>query len=289
MPIGQPFTQLCQQLARPKHFGRVDLHLHTTASDGSYTPEQVIDLARRSGLAAVAITDHDTTDAVLAARRAGTGTAVEVCAGVEITAEYRGKELHLLGYCFSLNDEPLARALAKLRSGRVERFREMVARLRGLGVQVEDAAPRSDRSALGRRHLAELVVRAGKAATVREAFQRYLGDRGRATVPKQRLPVGEAISLVRGAGGVAAWAHPSYDCSTESLRELRGLGLQAIEASFPSCRPARERELRALASRRELLITGGSDCHGPDQPRQAIGACSITHPEFLAVKQLARG
>src|SRR5690348_1663510 len=130
MPAGQPFTLLCQQLARPRFAGRADLHVHTTFSDGTYTPAQVIELARRSGLSAVAITDHDTTAACGVARST---SDLEVIPGVEITAEYAGHELHLLAYFIRPNDTPLNTALAGLRSDRVGRFWEMVARLRTLG------------------------------------------------------------------------------------------------------------------------------------------------------------
>src|ERR1700730_3205699 len=121
MPAGQPFTQLCQSLARPRYFGRVDLHLHTTASDGTYTPAEIVDLARRSGLSALAITDHDTLEAISPSRHSA-GEHVEVIAGVEVTAEFRGREFHLLGYFFRPDDEALNRALAELRSDRIDRF-----------------------------------------------------------------------------------------------------------------------------------------------------------------------
>jgi predicted metal-dependent phosphoesterase TrpH len=248
MPAGQPFTQLCQTLSRPRHFGRVDLHLHTTFSDGNYTPAQVVDLARRSGLSAIAITDHDTLDGIVPARHAA-DAALEIVSGVEITAEYRGKELHLLGYFFELDHPPLIDALNHLRTARIGRFHAMVERLGTLGVHVDTAALARlpDATTLGRRHLADLLVRAKKTATVREAFQRYLGDDGRAHVPKTRLPVADAIALVRGANGVAAWAHPTHDCSMETLRELQQMGMGAVEVEYPSFRPSRTRELRQWA------------------------------------------
>src|SRR5438105_6809004 len=127
MPGGQPFTSLCQQLARPKLAGRVDLHLHTTASDGAYTPGEIVDLARRSGLAALAITDHDILEGIGPARQAA-GEHLEVIAGVEVTAEFRGHELHLLGFFFRPDDEALNRALASLRRDRIDRFHDMVER-----------------------------------------------------------------------------------------------------------------------------------------------------------------
>src|SRR3954453_19103503 len=133
MPARQPFTQLCQQLARPRHAGRADLHVHTTFSDGTYTPAEIVALARRSGLAALAVTDHDTLDGIAPARQAA-GAALEIISGVEITTEFRGRELHLLGYFVRADDGPLRLALARLSAHRAERFREMVRRLEGLGV-----------------------------------------------------------------------------------------------------------------------------------------------------------
>jgi predicted metal-dependent phosphoesterase TrpH len=322
MPAGQPFTELCQTLARPCYLGRVDLHLHTTFSDGTYTPAEIVDLARRSGLSAIAITDHDTL-AGIAPTRLAAGTSLDVVSGVEITAEFRGRELHLLGYCFDLDNSALQGALERLQADRALRFHEMIKRLHTLGVHIgeaevarvvgwwgdqnkNDTTPRrpiwgggvvawvvawsrhhpTTATTLGRRHLAEILVRAKKAATVREAFQRYLGDHSRATVPKARLPVAEAIALVRGATGVAAWAHPNYDCSREMLLELKGLGLGAVEAEYPAFCPSRVKRLRGWAKELSLAVTGGSDCHGPGQPHRSVGARSITHEELMQLREL---
>jgi predicted metal-dependent phosphoesterase TrpH len=281
LPAGQPFTQLCQTLARPRHFGRVDLHMHSTCSDGAYPPEAIVDLAQRSGLSAIAITDHDTLAAIAPARRAA-GEAIEIVSGVEITAEFHGRELHLLGYFFDVNNAALRAALDHLQSERIGRFQEMIERLKALGVSIDEEAVARlrDTTTLGRRHLAELIVKAKKATTIRDAFHRYLGDNGRATVPKTRLPVADAIALVGGAGGVASWAHPIHDCSKDSLRELYRLGLGAVEVEYPSFRAAKTKELRGWASELGLAITGGSDCHGPDEPARAIGTCSISHDEL---------
>ena len=286
MPAGQPFTQLCQTLARPRFSGRVDLHLHTTFSDGVYSPAQIVDLGKRSGLSAIAITDHDTVAGVAPTRHAA-GAALEVVAGVEITAEFRGRELHLLGYFFDPDNSKLLAALAHLRAARVGRFEQMVERLKGLGVHFEkwEFAHLTDAVTLGRRHLAEMLVKARKVGTVREAFQRWLGDDGRAAVPKTRLPVAEAIGLVRGAGGIAAWAHPNYHCTMETLRELRTHGLGAIEVEYPSFRTSRIKQLRQLAREAGLAITGGSDCHGPGEPHRTVGANSISFVELQELRQ----
>lgn len=284
MPARQPFTALCQQLARGRYAGRVDLHVHTTHSDGVYTPEQVVDLARRAGLVAVAITDHDTLGGIAAARTAAAGSSVEIVAGVEITSEYRRRELHLLGYFVALDYLGLTAALDDIRRHRVERFREMIERLRERGVSLEGDEQRVQGSpdALGRRHLAELLVRAQRVSTVREAFQRYLGDRSGVVVPKKRLPVAEAIALVRAACGVAAWAHPPYDCTEEQLSELREFGLGAVEVEYPEFRRSRTLELRDWAERLDLAISGGSDCHGPG--RRSVGSCTISADELARLR-----
>src|SRR5579862_7148923 len=220
MPARQPFTALCQMAARPRLAGRADLHLHTIHSDGVYTPHEIVDLAKRSGLSAIAITDHDTLSGVAVAHQSA-GPNLEVIAGVEITTEYAGHELHLLAYFVQVDAKPLATALERIRENRVERFREMVRRLRSAGVVLDENDPRTIASpdALGRRHLAEWLVRSGKAASVRDAFNRYLKDGLPAAAPKEGLPIAEAIALVRAAGGVTSWAHPSAAASFEQLAE----------------------------------------------------------------------
>jgi predicted metal-dependent phosphoesterase TrpH len=134
-----------------------------------------------------------------------------------------------------------------------------------------------------------VLVKARRVTSIREAFTRYLGERGRVAVPSIGLPAAEAIALLQGAGGVAAWAHPAYDCTRERLLHLRSVGLQGVEAVYPSCRHARSRELRAWAAELGLVITGGSDCHGPGQHHHAIGASGITLEELDRIRRLSRG
>jgi predicted metal-dependent phosphoesterase TrpH len=289
MPTRQPFTALCRAAARPRSAGRADLHLHTVHSDGAYTPAQVVELARRAGLAAVAVTDHDTTAGVAPARAAAAGTGLEIIPGVEISAEYCGRGLHLLAYFVDGANASLAVALRRLRLSRVERFREMVGRLRGCGVHLDEewVRTRAETGAVGRRHLAEQLVRTRRVGSVREAFQRYLGDAGRVAVPQVRLPASEALALVGGAGGVAGWAHPDMGCNRQALAELRGWGLAAVEVEYPACKASRGRQLRGLAAEFGLAVTGGSDCHGPGNYHQDVGACGVTATELEALRQRA--
>ncbi len=286
MPAGQPFTSLCQQMGRPRAGDRVDLHIHTTCSDGTYTPQQVVDLARRSGLPALAITDHDTLAGLKPARKAA-GSALEVISGVEVTAQFRGREFHLLGYFFREDDGPLCVALEKLRAERQVRYQEMMDYFQERGIEFapEDLAAKEPEAVLGRRHVAQALVKARRAATERQAFFRFLGDHHDLPVRPVGLPVAEALALVRGAGGVAAWAHPVYDCK-EMLLELRGLGLQAVEAEYPGWKRGRRNQLRNWARELGLAITGGSDCHGPG-PR-SIGHAGITVGELERLRKLAK-
>jgi predicted metal-dependent phosphoesterase TrpH len=290
MPAGQPFTALCQQLAHGPRFGRADLHLHTTCSDGSYCPAEVVDLARRSGLLALAVTDHDTLGGIAPARAAALGTGLEVIPGVEITSEFRGHEMHLLAYFIDPDDAALNAALAGARRDREVRYAEMIDRLRGCGIALTPADLKGKvlPEALGRRHLAEALVKAGRVPTVREAFRQYLGDGARAAVPKRRPPVAEVLTLVHGAGGVGSWAHPPDSCDLDALTELRSLGLDAVEVEYPDIRGSRNRALRAWAKQLGLEVTGGSDCHGPG-PR-AIGCRSVTAAELEQLRaRAARG
>jgi predicted metal-dependent phosphoesterase TrpH len=296
MPTRQPFTALCRAafqatsgLRPDARRGRSDLHVHTVHSDGSYTPSEAVELARRAGLAALALTDHDTLAGVAEARTAAAGTSLEIVPGVEISTDHGGREFHLLAYFVAVDDGPLGDALHRLRQHRTERFWDMVDRLRGCGVSLDEGEVRNavGKGVLGRRHLAELLVRARRVGSVREAFARYLGDGGRAVVPKVRLPVREALDLVRGAGGVASWAHPPANCTRENLTELHAWGLRALEVEYPACRASRTRQLRGLARELALAVTGGSDCHGPGNYQRDVGARGVTEAELEHLRQAA--
>lgn len=286
-----PFTLLCRQLAGLRPPRRADLHTHTTASDGEYTPSQVIALALQAELSAVAITDHDTLAAVPEAEsfaRTLKSPAVEVIPGVEITAEFAGRELHLLGYFVNPGHPELAAALHRLCDRRRERFRDYVTKLAGRGATIPADRARLVEAAstsLGRRHVAGLLVSCGFSKTRHEAFRRFLGPVSREVVPKDRLPLAEAIGLVRAAGGVSSLAHPPPDLGDNDFGHFRGLGLDAIEAAYPWGRSSPAARLRETAARLGLLVTGGSDCHGPDPAHRKIGSVGITHDELERLRE----
>ncbi|SIO19598.1 hypothetical protein SAMN05444166_2932 [Singulisphaera sp. GP187] len=255
-----------------------DLHIHTTHSDGVCSPCEVVIAAANIGLSALAITDHDTLSAQTVARPEATRLGLELVGGIELTAEFEGREVHILGH-FVRDDEPaLVAATATLRRDRVQRLKGMVDRLADLGLSVDltvlgRAFPRAT---LGRRHLAEWLVRTGQVAGHREAFTRYLGDDGPAHVPKPRLAAGLAIALIQGAGGVAGLAHPPYDLRELTLRGLVDAGLGSLEVAGHGIDARRGQRLRDWADRHQLVPIAGSDFHAGDRPGRWIG--SITTP-----------
>jgi predicted metal-dependent phosphoesterase TrpH len=295
MPAGQPFTRLCQSLAQLRtESQRADLHMHTTHSDGRFTPAEVVRRAKERGLGAIAITDHDTCSAFAEARAAAAEfeNAPEIIAGVEMTCDFHDGVLHLLGYFFDPSEPALLKALTELRARRRERFAAMIARLPAAGIRVPEGditELTSREHSLGRPDLAALLMKHGHAATPNEAFARYLSDGGPLFVPMRGLSVAAAIALVHRAGGVTSWAHPPDTADLRQVDELRGFGLDALEAVHPSFNAARERNTRQLARAANLAITGGSDNHGPTPTSRAIGAWGIRKPELDALHRRAAG
>jgi predicted metal-dependent phosphoesterase TrpH len=255
-----------------------DLHVHTTHSDGVCSPCEVVNAAASFGLTALAITDHDTLSALPVARPEAVRLGLELVAGIELTAELEGREVHILGHFVRDDETALVASTIALRRGRADRLQAMVARLSELGLSVDLAAlgRAFPRATLGRRHLAEWLVRTEQVSGQREAFVRYLGDDGPAHVPKPRLAAAEAIALVRGAGGVAGLAHPPYDLRELTLRTLIDAGLGSLEVDGHGIDARRGRRLRDWADRYLLVPIAGSDFHASDRPGRWIG--SITTP-----------
>lgn len=291
MPRRSPFTTVPGRLAALFRPRRADLHIHTIASDGEFTPSQVVFLARLAGLCAVAITDHDTLAAVEQAQNAASGQ-IEVVPAVEITAGFLGRELHLLGY-FVRTDEPeLNSALARLCERRRERFLDFMNKLTAAGMplpadRIQHVAERS--VSLGRRHVAGLLVATGFARTRNDAFSRLLGPLAAQVLPKLLMPIEEAIRLVRVAGGVASLAHPPAELSEDDYRTLARFGLNAVEAEYPWGRRSQGAQLRELAARLGLAVSGGSDCHGPEPTHRRIGSNGITFDELADLRERCVG
>jgi 3',5'-nucleoside bisphosphate phosphatase len=238
------------------------------------------------GLAAIAITDHDTMAGIAPAIEAAAG-CIEVISGVEISCTWLGREVHLLGYFVRADDPALNATLSRVRMSRRERYGAMVMKLRALGVTIGDAPMCAAESTLGRRNLAAQLAKSGAVDSIRDAFNRYLDDDKPAFAPKELLDLTEAIELVHGAGGVCSYAHPGNELDAHRLAELAEMGLDAVEVEYPALKTSRKQQLRQWTAELGLAITGGSDCHGPEISKRSVGICTITSDEltYLRVRQ----
>ena len=257
----------------------IDLHTHSTASDGTLEPEALVELAAKKKLTAVALTDHDTVAGVPRAEAAGRRLGLEVVPGVEVSVEAEKGAMHLLGYFVRPQDELLREKLSQWCHSRQQRARRMVARLAELGfeisyAQVEELA---GSASIGRPHVARVLMKARVVRSVDEAFERYL-RRGRpAYVPRQMPEAAEAIALIRSAGGVPVLAHPATlwlkGAELEArVKALRAQGLEGIEIHWSGHTTRQRRELLALAKKLGLAVTGGSDFHGDNKPGIQLGS-----------------
>lgn len=250
--------------ARPSGECRVDLHVHTTASDGTMTPEEVVAAAVEAGLAAVAVADHDEVTGIAPAAAAGERLGLEVVPAVELTCYLGDDEAHILGYFVDHLDAVLNERLAALREVRRQRAAEICRRLAALGVpvEVERVMAIAKGGAVGRPHLASALVEAGHVSSVKEAFARFLYNGGPAWVPKTKLTPGEAVELVHAAGGLAFLAHPGAMRRDNVLPDLVRAGLDGLEVRHClHAHPTAEHYLH-WAHRQDLLTAGGSDFHG---------------------------
>ena len=247
-----------------------DLHTHSTYSDGTLDPEEVVELARSRDLAGIALTDHDTTEGVERARKAAELPGLVVLTGCELSAEHEGDPVHVLGYEFDPAEPVFAAARERIRAGRVTRARRMVERLRDLGVplEYERVEELAGEGSVGRPHVARAMVEAGVVPDVPSAFSPdWIGTGGRAYVAKEAVTPVEAVRLIHGAGGVAVLAHPSVHAGARAvpeplIRAMAVAGLDGLEADHPDHPPGARDHWRALAAELGMEATGSSDCHG---------------------------
>jgi 3',5'-nucleoside bisphosphate phosphatase len=276
---------------------RIDLHCHTTASDGVLSPRELVERAHADGVSVIAVTDHDTIDGVDEAMRAGSELDVRVVAGIELSTRHDGRNVHMLGYFVDIASLRLRDALSSIRNDRVERARRIVDRLVELGYEVtmDDVLAHVRGGIVARPHIARALVARGYIERVRDAFTpELIADGGRADVPKQTLTPLEAVLLLREGGAVAVIAHPGVGhhegpvqaVSVELLTELRDRGLTGIEVDHPDHPPLVRDRLRELAAQLGLIATGGSDFHG--DPGHVLGAYT-TSAETLAELEARAG
>lgn len=242
----------------------MDLHTHTTASDGTLSPRELVRTARQVGLRILAITDHDTVDGIASAAEEAGRAGIELVPGVELSTDVPDGEVHILGYFVDWHDEEFLALLRRLREGRLARAQEMVRRLNQLGLPItfEEVARHADGS-VGRPHVARALVAAGYVASFEEAFERYLARGRPAYVERERFAPEEAVQAVQRAGGVPVFAHPLWGGQRDRVGRLVDCGLRGIEAYYPDHSPQDVRRFLDWARDFGLVATGGSDYHGP--------------------------
>lgn len=254
----------------------IDLHTHSTFSDGTFTPSQLVKYAEEKGLKAFALTDHDTTEGVKEAKSIETN--VEVISGVEISTRYDKKEIHIVGLYVNENDADLNKQLKYYREKRVTRNFEILEKLNSLGVNItiDDVKESCTGDVISRAHIAKALVSKGFVGSYTEAFDRYLGDNKCAYVPRETLNYEESMELITKAGGVPVLAHPLlYKMSDTNLEnmmvKLRQKGLKAVEVYYSTHSNSDTQHIMAMANRVGLIYSGGSDFHGATKPKIDMG------------------
>jgi 3',5'-nucleoside bisphosphate phosphatase len=263
--------------------GAVDLHSHTTASDGTLAPRELVRLAARHGVRVLAVTDHDSTGGLKEAMdEARKLASLEIVPGLEINCDVPGSEIHVLGYCVDWEASWFQEFLSAQREERRQRVYRIAQRLAELGMPIDpaDVFALVKEGSAGRPHVAQVMVDRGYVKSVREAFDRYLSTNGPANVPRKRFTPVEAVQVIRRARGVPVLAHPGLANRDELIPELVDAGLLGIETFYPEHSPAQTTAYREMCARLGLIATGGSDFHGP-------GVGSARHPGLQPVPESA--
>ncbi len=276
-------------MKKDKKKNLADLHIHTSYSDGVLRPEEVVAKAVEVGLKAVAITDHDCIDGVPYAIEAAEGTSLEVVPGVEISAAKEESEIHILGYFIDWKDASLAKKLRKIQAGRIRRMEEMLALLRkkGIDISMDKVMGSSSRVVVGRLHLARIIVEEELAKDVKEVFDRYIGYGRPCHVAYERLDYKKAIAMITDSGGVPVLAHPGTIGKDRYIPSYIEAGVRGLEVYYTKHLPSVSKRYLALAEKYNLLVTGGSDCHGMGSFGIIIGQVTVDCEAVEALRKEA--
>jgi len=254
-----------------------DLHLHTFFSDGTFTPEELVERAHAIGFAAIALTDHDTVEGCARAAAACARADIEFISGTELTAEHADTEVHILAYFVNTQNQALLTRIAGFQSVRQSRIREMVAALNKLGIplKAESVFELANCKSPGRPHVARALVKEKLIGNLDEAFERYLKKGRPAWIPKTKMSALESVELIHQAGGLAVMAHPGLNRTDEVIPGLVDAGLDGIECFHTKHPRATAEHYLQIARQYGLLVTGGSDCHGLSKGRPLIGTVRL--------------
>jgi len=262
-----------------------DLHIHTNYSDSTFSPEEVIVAARDSGLSAVSITDHDTVNGIPDSIKYGEQYGIEVIPGIEMTVEKDEREVHILGYYIDWKSDTLLKKIKAIQESRVKRIYQMVELLKqeGIDIDPEEVINYAGRGTLGRLHLASVMQKKEKIATIKEAFNKYIGFSKSCYVPHMKFSPEEAIKLILASGGVPVLAHPAVTNNAPFIPEFTAIGLRGLEIYHSDHNKADQKRFLKIAEKHGLIATGGSDCHGMGKGRMLIGTVMM---EYTVVEKL---
>lgn len=267
----------------------VDLHIHTTSSDGLLSPEEVVEIAKRAGLSAIAIADHDAIDGIFRAKVKAEELKIELIPAVELSVSYKGDDFHMLAYLVDYKDENFRKRIESFRDERLQRGEKMVKKLNEMGINLSLDAVRAiaQNSSVGRPHLADALIKGEYVHTYEEAFARYLGYHAPAYVPKKYLTPEEGIELIHAVKGISVLAHPGTTRRDEVIPDLTSFGLDGLEAYHSQYDLETTQYYINLANKFGLIYTGGSDCHGR-RDKILIGTVKVPYQCLERLKDLKR-
>lgn len=256
-----------------------DLHLHTTFSDGTTAPQQLVAESIKAGLAAVAVVDHDTVEGIAPCIAAAAGIDLEIVPGIEFSVEHEGLEIHILGYYIDHQNAELVEKLAVLKQNRIERVRAMCRKLNELAmcIEPEEVFALAHEGTVGRLHVARVLLKHGYVGSTGEAFQRFIGDKGPAFVLGFRFSPADAISLIKRCSGVPVLAHPYFIRDDAVIHAMIASGVRGLEVYYPEHTQSMINFYLELCRTNDLLVTGGSDYHGKAKPDVKIGCIKIPY------------
>lgn len=262
----------------PYQNSKIDLHVHSDKSDGSLSPSDLVSYAIKQGVTAFALTDHDTVDGIDEALAAAKGTSVTVIPGIELSTAYEGKDIHIVGLFIDKEQQAFRERIQRFANARINRNIEMCEKLTeyGMPLTYDELIAEFPDSVITRAHYARLMVKKGYVKSLKEAFERYIGDHGPCFIPRKKISPEEGVRFILSANGLPVLAHPmQYGMGNERLQEmidrLKEAGLVALEAIYCTHTPSEEAKLCKLAKDNGLLISGGSDFHGVAKPGLKLG------------------
>lgn len=268
----------------------IDLHIHTIYSDGTWTPYQVVLRAKKLNLAAISITDHDSVAGLKEAIAAGEKLGVEIVPGVEMSTDVGEDEIHILGYYLDWEEEEFLAKLEKFQAARAERNRKLLKRLKELGMDINHRELKglAGRGVISRLHIARLMVRKGYVSSIGDAFEKWLNPGKPAYVKRMNVSPFQTIQLILKAGGVPVFAHPFLSKRDDLIPRLVEAGLKGIEVYHSAHDSRATQHYQKIAQRYELLITGGSDCHGEAKDKVLMGTVKVPVSVLRVLKKAAR-